>query len=50
MSILGRVNDQPTIPLLELMAAGLGVDMAATISRVFKANGINVKITFWGDN
>ena len=50
LKILGRVNEQPTIPLLELMAASLGVDMATSISRVFSANGVKVRITFWGDN
>ena len=47
--IIQRIR-QPTIPLLELMAASLGVDMTTSISRVFSANGVKVRITFWGDN
>ena len=48
LKVLGR--GQPTIPLLELFAASLGVDMASTLIRVFQSNGVKVKITFWSDN
>ena len=48
LKILGR--EKPTIPLLEIMAAVLGTEIASTIIRVFRENGINVSVTLWSDN
>ena len=48
LKIFGR--EKPTIPLLELMSAVLGVELATTILRVFNANGIKVDVHFWCDN
>lgn len=48
LKVVGR--DKPTIPLLELFASSLGVQMASTIIRVFRANGLVVKVNFWSDN
>ena len=48
LKIFGR--EKPTIPLLELMSAVLGVELATTILRVFNANGSQVDVHFWCDN